>query len=138
EPAAPAGGSASGSGPAGAKQQPGGMNTEAPDEAYQFVVLCLDRKSGKTLWQKIAREEVPHEGHHASHGFASASPVTDGQELIASFGSRGVHCFDLDGKLKWSKDFGHMRTKAGFGEGASPALYGDKVIINWDHEGEDF
>ena len=44
----------------------------------------------------------------------------------------------MDGNLKWQKDFGPMRTKNGFGEGASPALYGDMVIINWDHEGDDF
>jgi outer membrane protein assembly factor BamB len=108
------------------------------NDAYQFAVLCLDRKSGKTQWQKIAREEKPHEGHHPSHGFASASPVTDGQHLYAYFGSRGLHCYDMEGNLKWSKYFGQMRTKNGFGEGASPALFGDTVIINWDHEGDDF
>jgi outer membrane protein assembly factor BamB len=116
----------------------GAVRSETPDEAYQFVVLCLDRATGKTLWQKIAREEVPHEGHHHDHGFASASPTTDGQHLLAYFGSRGLHCYDLDGNLKWEKSFGHMQTKNSFGEGASPALYGNSVIINWDHEGDDF
>ncbi|MEO5803403.1 MAG: PQQ-binding-like beta-propeller repeat protein [Verrucomicrobiota bacterium] len=117
---------------------PGGFRSETPDEKYQFVVICLDRATGKTLWQKIAREEIPHEGHHRDHGFASASPVTDGQLLIAYFGSRGLHCYDFDGNLKWQKDFGHMQTKNSFGEGASPALYGNTVVINWDHEGDDF
>ncbi len=117
---------------------PGGFRPETPSEKYQFVVLCLDRATGKTLWQKIAREEVPHEGHHRDHGFASASPVTDGERLIAYFGSRGLHCYDFDGNLKWQKDFGHMQTKMSFGEGASPALYGNTVVINWDHEGDDF
>src|SRR5437588_1514070 len=121
-----------------ARSPRGRMNSEAPDEIYQFAVLCLDRKTGKPLWQKIAREEVPHEGHQMNNTFASASPVTDGQSLLAYFGSRGLHCYDLDGNLKWSKDFGRMQTKMGFGEGASPALYGNMVIINWDHEGEDF
>src|SRR5882762_3303715 len=119
-------------------QKGGPPRPEAPDEAYQFVVICYDRSNGKPLWQKIAREEVPHEGHHENHGFASASPVTDGQYLFAHFGSRGLHCYDFEGNLKWSKDFGRMETKNGFGEGASPALFGDKIIINWDHEGEDF
>jgi outer membrane protein assembly factor BamB len=127
-----------GGGPADTKPQAGPANSEPPKEVYQFVVMCLDRMTGKTLWQKVAREEVPHEGHHANHGYASASPVTDGQNLIAYFGSRGVHCYDLDGNLKWSKDFGHMKTKMGFGEAASPALFGNTVIINWDHEGPDF
>jgi len=114
------------------------MNQETPDQVYQFVVLCLDRKTGKTLWQKVARETVPHEGHQQNNTYASASPLTDGQVLIAFFGSRGLHCYDLDGNLKWSKDFGQMRTKMGFGEGASPALYGNTVVVVWDHEGDDF
>jgi len=116
----------------------GGFGSQTPTEAYQFVVLCLDRNTGKTLWQKVAREEVPHEGHQQNNTFASASPVTDGQLVFAFFGSRGLHCYDMDGNLKWQKDFGPMRTKNGFGEGASPVLYGDMVIINWDHEGDDF
>lgn len=116
----------------------GGMRPETPTEAYQFVVLCLDRESGKIAWQKVAREEVPHEGHHRDHGFASASPVTDGEHVYAYFGSRGLYCYDLDGNLKWEKDFGDMQTRSGFGEGSSPALHGDTLVITWDHEGDDF
>jgi outer membrane protein assembly factor BamB len=108
--------------------------SEGPTEVHQFTVICYDRKTGKPLWQKIAREEVPHEGHHRDHGYASASPVTDGQLLFAYFGSRGLHCYDLNGNLKWSKDFGDMRTRNGFGEGASPVLHGNTVVINWDDE----
>ena len=110
----------------------------APDEIYQWVVLCLDRTQGRVLWQRTAREEAPHEGHQENNTFASASPVTDGQWLLAYFGSRGLHCYDLDGNLKWEKDFGKMKTRMGFGEGASPALSGDTVVVNWDTEGDDF
>ncbi len=134
-PAATAGADPAAAGPQGDR---GRMNWEAPDEVYQFAVLCLDRNTGKTLWQKIAREEVPHEGHQQNNTYASGSAVTDGQLVLAFFGSRGLHCYDLEGNLKWSKDFGHMRTKMGFGEGASPALHGDAVIVNWDNEGDDF
>ena len=74
-----------------------GMSTSAPTTIHKFEVLCLDRGSGKTIWRRTAAEAVPHEGHHKSHGFASASPATDGKRLIASFGSRGIFCFDLDG-----------------------------------------
>src|SRR5580693_5408754 len=69
----------------------------APDEIYQWVVICLDRNNGKVLWQRTAREEAPHEGRQQNNTFASASPVTDGQLLLAYFGSRGLHCYDLDG-----------------------------------------
>ena len=116
----------------------GGMGSGKPDEIYQFVVLCLNRATGQVLWQKIAREEVPHESHQQNNTYASASPITDGEVVLAFFGSRGLHCYDVEGNLKWSRDFGRMQTKMGFGEGASPALAGDTVVVNWDHEGEDF
>jgi len=110
-----------------------------PTEFHQFVVLALDRATGKVLWQKIAREEVPHEAHRPNDGtFASSSPITDGQNLFAYFGSRGLHSYDLQGKLKWQKDLGRMQTKMSFGEGSSPALFGNTIVVNWDHEGEDF
>lgn len=115
----------------------GGGRSETPTDLYEFVVLCLDRKTGKTLWQKAACETVPHEGHHRDHGYASASPVTDGKHVLAYFGSRGLYCYDMEGNLKWSKDFGNMRTRNGFGEGSSPALHGNTVIVNWDGEDED-
>ena len=111
---------------------------EKPSEEVQFVIMCIDRKSGTTVWQQTARQEVPHEGHHQDHTFASASPVTDGQHVFAYFGSRGLYAYDMEGKLQWSKDFGDMSTRNGFGEGNSPALHGDTLVVNWDHEGADF
>jgi outer membrane protein assembly factor BamB len=112
----------------------GGMRSAPPGELYDFIVLCYDRQSGKVLWQKVAREGAPHEGHHPDHGYASTSPVTDGQHLLAFFGSRGLHCYDLAGNHKWSKDLGQMQTRNSFGEGTSPALYGNTVVVNWDDE----
>jgi outer membrane protein assembly factor BamB len=100
------------------------------------MVLCLDRATGKTLWQKVARQEIPHEGIQPNNTFASASPLTDGQVVLAFFGSRGLHCYDLAGNLKWSKDFRKMQTRNSFGEGASPALHGNMVIVNWDDESD--
>ncbi|HWI58422.1 MAG TPA: PQQ-binding-like beta-propeller repeat protein, partial [Bacillota bacterium] len=124
------------SNPSAGARKGSGMETRQPDELYQFVVLCFDRQTGKALWQKTVREQAPHEGHHPDHGFASGSPVTDGRHLFAFFGSRGLHCLDLEGNLKWSKDFGQMQTRNSFGEGSSPALYRDTVVINWDDETE--
>jgi outer membrane protein assembly factor BamB len=109
-----------------------------PENLFQFIVLCLDRESGKVLWQQVATEQQPHEGHHGHHGFASASVTTNGEMLFASFGSRGIFCYDLDGKLQWQRDLGDMRTRNGFGEGTSPVVRGDSLIINWDHEEESF
>jgi outer membrane protein assembly factor BamB len=116
----------------------GGGMTESPTEEQKFTVLALDRATGKTLWEHSPRTQLPHEGHHRDHGFASASPVTDGEHLIVSFGSFGLYGYDLKGKLLWEKDLGDMRTRNSFGEGSSPALSGNTVVVLWDHEGEDF
>ena len=112
--------------------------SEKPTEEHQFVILSIDRKTGKTLWQQTARQEVPHEGHHQDHYFSSASAVTDGEQVFAYFGSRGLYAYDMKGQLQWSKDFGDMSTRNNFGEGNSPALHGNTIVVNWDHEGEDF
>ena len=127
-----------GGGPGGGKRGGGFGGGDKPSEVFQFAVLCLDRATGRTLWQKVVREQVPHEGHHQTHGFASGSPVTDGKMLYAYFGSRGLYAMDFDGNVKWEVDLGDMQTRNGFGEGTSPALVGDRLIVNWDHEGADF
>ena len=108
------------------------------DKIHRFDVLCLDLESGKTLWTRTAVEAAPHEGLHETNTYASGSPTTDGKLLIASFGSRGIFAYDLEGNLKWTRDLGDMRIKVKFGEGISPVLHHDAVIVNWDHEGESF
>jgi outer membrane protein assembly factor BamB len=109
-----------------------------PTNVYKFDVVCMDRDSGAILWQKTAREEMPHERHHPNHGYASYSPVTDGTHVWASFGSRGVHCYDMDGNHKWSVDLGKMKMRMSFGEGSSPALAGDALVVLMDHESGSF
>ncbi len=109
-----------------------------PENVLHFAVLAIDRKNGTVSWQRVAREELPHEGTHGTGSWASNSAVTDGEHLYAYFGSRGLYCYDLQGNLKWEKDLGDMRTRHSFGEGSSPALHGDKLVINWDHEGQSF
>jgi outer membrane protein assembly factor BamB len=109
-----------------------------PRNYYQFTVLCLDRATGKTLWQKMATERVPHEGHHPDNDFASSSPVTDGKRLYVNFGSNGVYCYDLEGQELWKKEFGKLQTRLSFGEGSSPALHGNILVTTWDQDGPSF
>ena len=108
-----------------------------PGEAglFDFRLLCLDRDTGRERWSRSCGRAVPHEGTHQTNGFASASPCADDEQVYAFFGSRGLHCFTLDGEPRWSRDFGDMRIRAGFGEGASPTLAGEVIIVPWDHEG---
>lgn len=144
-PPPPRGEDAKGKGPGpggkgGKRGGPGGGfgGGPTPTKYHEFVVLALDRASGKVVWQRTARREVPHEGKHATNSFASGSPVTDGERLYVPFGSRGFYCYDLQGNKVWEKDLGDMRTRGSFGEGASPALAGDRLIITWDHEENSF
>ena len=105
----------------------------------QFLILCFDRNTGDIIWQRTAAAAQPHQETHATNGFASASPCTDGARVYAHFGSRGLYCYDMDGELKWKRDdFGAMNTLNGFGEGSSPTIEGDKIIVPWDHEGQSY
>lgn len=114
----------------------GRPRSQKPSAVYRFNMVCLDRLTGKQIWEKTVCEVLPHEGHHGDHGFASFSPITDGKLLWANFGSRGIYCLDLDGNIKWSKDLGPLTIRAGFGEGGSAALAGENLIVVRDHEGE--
>jgi outer membrane protein assembly factor BamB len=98
----------------------------------------VNRADGKILWQRTVLTRLPHEGGHYTGSLASHSPVTDGEHVYAFFGSFGLYCLTWDGEVVWSKEFGEMQTKHGHGESASPALFGDLVVVNWDHEGKSF
>ncbi|HEX5102706.1 MAG TPA: PQQ-binding-like beta-propeller repeat protein [Pirellulaceae bacterium] len=117
---------------------PGNHDNLPVTHRQKFVALALNRIDGKIVWQKSLREALPVEQGHRTGSLASSSPVTDGEHLIVSFGSFGVYCLDFDGNLIWKKDFGRMDTLHGHGEGASPVLHGNTVVVNWDHEGESF
>ena len=112
----------------------------APLVEHRFVVMALDRATGKVVWEQTATTGTPHEPHHFQYGsFASNSPVTDGRRVYASFGSQGLFVYDMNGKQLWKKDFGVKLTMfRQFGEGAAPVLHGDRLIMLMDHEGPSF
>ena len=114
------------------------MGSVPPTHIHKFVILALDRRTGKTVWERTLCEELPHEGGHRDASQASNSPATDGQHIIACFGSRGLYGLDMQGQVLWQHRFGPMQTRMGFGEGSSPRLYGDTAVVNWDHEGQSF
>jgi outer membrane protein assembly factor BamB len=96
--------------------------------------MALDRRDGRVVWQQTAREEAPHEASHQDNGtWASSSAATDGEHVIASFESRGLYAYDMNGKLVWQKDLGDKSMRNEFGEGSTPALYRNRLIVVWDH-----
>ncbi len=92
------------------------------------TLMCLDRKDGSTLLQAGPTYEAA-EPTHPTNPFCSASPVTDGERVIAWFGSAGVYCFDLDGKQLWSRELGIQEHEWGYA--ASPVIHGDLCFINF-------
>ena len=111
----------------------------SPRGIHRFVLLALDRKTGKTIWERVAREQEPHEASHNDNGtWASSSAITDGEHVIAPFESQGIYAYDMNGKLVWQKDLGDKYMRNTFGEGSTPALYKDRLFYVWDHQKESF
>ena len=114
-----------------------GVHDSAPvTHRHQFLALALSRQDGRIMWMKVLREEWPHEGGHVTGSLASNSPVTDGERIYAFFGSRGLYCLELNGEVKWQKGLGRMHTLHAHGEGSSPVLHGDTLIVCWDQEAD--
>lgn len=127
-----------GGGAPAAQQRRGPPRNTTPPVNQEFTLLVYSRTNGKLLWKKVLHEEVPHEAGHPTNTFASHSAITDGEHVYAFFGSRGLFSVDMKGNVKWQKNLGQQTTRLAFGEGSSPALYRDRLIVLWDHEGEDF
>lgn len=124
----------SGAAQSDSRQRRGGRGGALPN--LEFRLLCFDRSNGKLLWSQTSVVATPHQETHSTNGFASASPCTDGQHVYAHFGSRGLYCYTMDGKLVWKRDdFGKMDTRNSFGEGSSTTIEGDMILVPWDHEG---
>jgi len=126
-------------GPGGGKGGPGGFGKgTVPKEMYQFKIVCLDRKTGEPVWEKVAKEARPTIPTHGSNTYATETPVSDGERIYAYFGMTGLYCYSLDGKEVWKKDLGSHAMQFGFGTGSSPVLAGDRLFIQCDNEEKSF
>lgn len=112
------------------------FDIKQPNAQHAFVVLCLDRNTGKEIWRQTATTKIPHQGAHNDNDFAPASPTTDGKHLYCWFGSAGLFCFDLQGNKIWEKDLGEVKVGSSLGEGCSPVLHNGKIVIVRDHAGQ--
>jgi outer membrane protein assembly factor BamB len=112
--------------------------------SHSWRVYCLEKHSGKILWEKTAHEGIPKVKRHPKSSQASATPVTDGQHVVALFGAEGLYCFDVDGKLLWRQDLGLL--DAGWfldpdyqwGAASSPIIYKNLVIVQCDRQKDSF
>ena len=114
------------------------MTANRAQNIYKYFVISVDKNTGKINWQTEVNEEFPLESTHELGSWASNSPVTDGENIFAYFGSRGLYCLDFNGNVLWSRDFGQLEKHMSFGEGSSPAVCKNNVYVQWDHEGQSF
>lgn len=107
---------------------------------HQFKLYCLDKRTGKVIWEKTAAEQVPHVARHPHNSYASATPATDGKRVIAFFASEGLYAFDLDGKRLWNAEVGTLDQGAfdlpdyQWGSASSPIIYKNLVIVQCDQQ----
>ena len=109
-----------------------------------YIVFCLDRRTGKILWQRTAISGQPKVKRHPKSSLANPTPATDGRHVVVSFGSEGLYTYDLDGKLLWKKDLGVLDAgyfrapEAQWGYASSPIIHDGKVIIQADVQKDSF
>jgi outer membrane protein assembly factor BamB len=125
-----------------------GRYGESPDNPEDYIhhykIYCLDRKTGDIIWEKTSYSGKPKVSRHIKSSHANCTPATDGKHLIVFFGSQGLYCYDLDGKLLWTRDLGYLDAGAfdvpeiQWGFGSSPIIYEDKVIVLCDVNNQSF
>ena len=114
------------------------------EPAQSFNVYCLDRKTGRILWQRVAASGPPKIMRHPKSTHANPTPATDGKHLVVFFGSEGLFTYDLKGKLLWKKDFGVLDSGfyqvpgAQWGFASSPVIHGNMVLIQADVQKNSF
>jgi outer membrane protein assembly factor BamB len=117
----------------------GGNSGGSPGVEHKFMLYCIDRKSGKILWERVANTAAPHEGFHNRYGsYASNTPATDGKTVFAFYGSFGLYAYDFDGKLLWNKPFAPQHMRMEFGEGVPLTLHEDRLLVKLDSESNSF
>jgi outer membrane protein assembly factor BamB len=110
-----------------------------PRDVHRFIVLAIDRRTGRVLWERTAREERPRAPAMKDGTWASSSAITDGSRVFAFFESSGLYAYGMDGSLIWQKQFGDKQMFADVGEsGSTPVLFGDRLVVVWDHQGRSF
>jgi outer membrane protein assembly factor BamB len=114
-----------------------GSSGDSPEKLQRHLV-CLHRNTGKILWDKSVPAEMPEDpysGNLREHGYASNTPVTDGERVFAFFGKTGLLAFDFEGQQIWKVNVGKQSSNRRWGSGASPILWQNMVIVNAAEEG---
>jgi outer membrane protein assembly factor BamB len=120
------------------------INSADDNAKHTWRIYCLDKQTGRIIWEKTAYEGVPRARRHLKASQANATPATDGKYVVALFGSEGLACFDLDGKLLWKQDLGILNPgyagdpTSEWGHSSSPIIYRNLVIVQADGQKQSF
>ncbi|MCP5112749.1 MAG: PQQ-binding-like beta-propeller repeat protein, partial [bacterium] len=122
----------------------GDVRPVTDDGKQEWRVLCLDKKTGRILWQKTANSGTPIIKRHPKATHANSTAATNGAYVVAFFGSEGLYCYNLEGKLIWKKDLGTLDSgffiapDAQWGFASSPVIHEDMVIVQCDVQKDSF
>jgi len=116
----------------------GGDRPTPSTNTHHWMVYGFDWKTGNKIWERQVHEGSPATSVHLKNTYASETPATDGERIYAYFGNLGLYCLDLAGKPLWSRDWGHYKTRYGWGTAASPVLHKDRLYIVNDNEEKSF
>src|SRR6188768_1752238 len=122
-----------------------GDGDASEDTASQrWMLYAVDTRTGKIAWERVAAEGPPRQKRHIKSTYASATPATDGRIIVASFGSHGLHAYDVNGTFLWKLDLGRMDVGAydiptfEWGTASSPIIWNSLVILQVDTQGDSF
>jgi outer membrane protein assembly factor BamB len=116
----------------------GDVTPVTDDTVHRWKVYCLDRNTGRVVWERTAHTGVPKIRRHTKATHANSTMATDGRNVIAFFGSEGLYCYDLNGRLRWKKDLGLLDSgwfvspAAQWGFASSPVIFEDMVVVQCD------
>jgi outer membrane protein assembly factor BamB len=116
----------------------GNVDSVNDTTVHTWRVYCLDKQTGKIVWERVAHEGVPRIKRHTKGSHANSTPATDGSHLVVCFGSEGLYCYDFQGKLLWKRDVGVLDSGFFFdadyqwGFGSSPILFHNLAILQCD------
>ena len=122
----------------------GDGDASADRSPQRWMLYAIDKRTGKVVWERVAHEGAPVGKRHIKSTYASATPATDGRIVVASFGSQGVHAYDVNGTFLWKVDLGHLDVGAydiptfEWGPASSPILWNGLVILQCDTQADSF
>jgi outer membrane protein assembly factor BamB len=111
---------------------------------HRWIIYALDKRTGKTLWERVAHQSEPLEQRHIKSTYANSTPATDGRIVVAWFGSQGVHAYDVKGRFLWKVDLGRLDVGAydipsfEWGPASSPIIWNNLVILQCDTQTDSF